>query len=75
MELTTNQGMLSQLVHCVRSIISSNLDYLDCLGQQLGLQQHLDSERLSTGNFWGSKPIMVDGCRDHSGSGFSSIDL
>ena len=59
MELTTNQGMLSQLVHCVRSIISSNLDYLDCLGQQLGLQQHLDSERLSTGNFWGSRSWLM----------------
>ena len=59
MELTTNQGMLSQLVHCVRSIISSDLDYLDCLGQQLGLQQHLDSERLSTGNFWGSRSWLM----------------
>ena len=51
MELTTNQGMLSQLVHCVRSIISSDLD--------LGLLAvYLDSERLL-----GIKPIMVDGSR------------
>lgn len=34
MELTTNQGMLSQLVHCVRSIISSN-SILDVLGTSL----------------------------------------
>ncbi|CAK8999078.1 unnamed protein product [Durusdinium trenchii] len=34
MEITTNQGMLSQLVHCVRSIISSN-SILDVLGTSL----------------------------------------
>ena len=34
MELTTNEGMLSQLVHCVRSIISSN-SILDVLGTSL----------------------------------------